>query len=67
MLFDILIILLPTKYLCSTFCTNYISDGSPAVQIISNLMFQLARLFVSGNFCNFRLDRNYLLENFLSA
>jgi hypothetical protein len=67
MLFDILMILLPTKYLCSTFSTNYISDGSPSVQIISNLMFQLASLFVNGNLCNFRLDRNYLLGNFLFA
>jgi len=60
MLFDILMILLPTKYLRCTFCANYISDGSPVVQIISNLMFQLASLFVNGELCNFRLDRNYL-------
>jgi hypothetical protein len=67
MLFDILVILLLMKYLRCTFCANYISDGSPAIQIISNLMVQLASLFVSGVLCNFRLDRNYLLGNFLSA
>jgi hypothetical protein len=66
MLFVVLMILLLTKYLRCTFCADYISDGSPVAQIISNLMFQLAILFVSGELCNFRLDRNYLLGNFLS-
>ena len=67
MLFDILMILLLMEYLRCTFCANCISDVSPVVQIINNLMFQLASLFVSGELCNFRLDRNYLLGNFLSA